>query len=132
MSQAFSDATQPPTQTAIAAALGAAAEVWDGALATFEAAGASVGWRHYRDGGWLAKATRGHQTMAWLRVGPGEVRVTFYFPARLRDELEPALAPDLRDQVRNATGRSIAISLKLTHPNLVHLHSLVELKQRLR
>lgn len=106
--------------------------MWHEAIATFNAAGVGVGWRYYRDGGWLAKATRGHQTMAWLRVGPGEIRVTFSFPARLRNELEPALAPALREQVRDATGRSVAISLELTSTDLTYLQALVELKRRLR
>lgn len=132
MSQAFSDETAPPTRTAIAAALGTAAGAWDEAAATFEAAGVSVGWRYYRDGGWLAKATRGHQTMAWLRVGPGALRATFYFPARLRGELESELAPQLREQANNAIGRSIAISLELASPDLTHLEALVGLKLRMR
>jgi len=84
-------------------------------VAAFEDAGATVEWRYYRDGGWLAKATSRRQTIAWLRVEPGQLRISFSFPAPLRDQLldEVALAT-IRDQIIEAPGRSIALSLGLS------------------
>lgn len=115
MSQAFTEEATPPTEDSIAAALGVAAPVWATTVAAFEGIGASVEWRYYRDGGWLAKATKRSQTVAWLRVEPGHLRVTFYFAARFRELLldEVAIAT-LHEQVAAATGRTIALSLELS------------------
>lgn len=116
MSQAFTEEATPPTEDSIAAALGVAAPVWATTVAAFEGIGATVEWRYYRDGGWLAKATKRSQTIAWLRVEPGQLRVTFYFAARFRDLLldEVGIDAALRDRVADSTGRTIPLSLELS------------------
>ncbi len=115
MSQAFSEEATHPTPERIAAALGDAASVWATTVAAIEEVGSTVEWRYYRDGGWLAKATKRSQTIAWLRVEPGHLRVTFYFAARFRELLldEVGINATLREQVDAATGRTIALSLEL-------------------
>ena len=115
MSQAFNEEATRPTPESIAAALGDAAPVWVRTVAGLEEVGATVEWRYYRDGGWLAKATKRSQTIAWLRVEPGHLRVTFYFAARFRELLldEVGIDATLREQVEAATGRTIALSLEL-------------------
>jgi hypothetical protein len=84
MGTAFRDVELEPTETALREALGSSAEMWEQAVALFAEVGASVTWRHYRDGGWLAKAVGGKKTVAWLAVEDGYVRVTFYFAERHR------------------------------------------------
>ncbi|PKQ31607.1 MAG: hypothetical protein CVT62_07095 [Actinobacteria bacterium HGW-Actinobacteria-2] len=134
MSQAFNEEATPPTAESIAAALGVAAPVWATTVAALEGVGATVEWRYYRDGGWLTKATKRSQTIAWLRVEPGHLRVTFYFAARFRELLldEVAIAT-LHEQVAAATGRTIALSLELSEASsLDQLLTLVALKARAR
>lgn len=115
MSQAFNEEATRPTPESIAAALGDAAPVWATTVAALEEVGAAVEWRYYRDGGWLAKATNRRQTIAWARVEPGQLRVSFFFATRFRDVLleEVGIDATLREQVEAATGRSIALSLEL-------------------
>lgn len=130
MSQAFTEEATPPTAESIAAVLGAAAPVWATTVAAFEGIGATVEWRYYRDGGWLAKATKRTQTIAWLRVEPGHLRVTFYFAARFRELLldEEGIAT-LREQIADSTGRAIALSLELSEtPAPDQLLALIALK----
>lgn len=130
MSQAFTEEATPPTEESIATALGDAAPAWATTVAAFEGIGATVEWRYYRDGGWLAKATKRSQTIAWLRVEPGQLRATFYFAARFRELLlaEAGIAT-LREQIADSTGRTIALSLGLGDTSsLDQLLTLVALK----
>jgi hypothetical protein len=134
MGQAFNDESNPPTPASIAAALGDAAPVWRQTVAMFEAAGVTVEWRYYRDGGWLAKATRRSQTIAWMRVEPGHLRVTFYFAARFRELLlaDSVLDATLREQIANSTAHTITLSPEMTDlpVNPRQLLVLIALKNR--
>jgi hypothetical protein len=133
MSQAFTEEATPPTAESIAAALDVAAPVWATTVAAMEEIGATVEWRYYRDGGWLAKATKRSQTIAWLRVEPGHLRVTFYFAARFRELLldEGALDDTLREQVAASAGRTIALRFELSETStLDRLVALLALKVR--
>jgi hypothetical protein len=87
MGSAFKEASIEPTDARIGDALGSSAEVWAQAVALFEGVGASVSWRYYRDGGWLARASRGKATVAWLAVEEGLLRIAFYFAQRHREVL---------------------------------------------
>jgi len=136
MGQAFPDQSQPPTPELIAEALGEGTSAWLEALGAFADAGVDVAWRYYRDGGWLAKATRGKATMAWMSVEPGLARITFYFPARLRDTI--LASPDLDDTLRESvattapTGKSLPVTLRLPDVPASQVPVVLELKQRLR
>ncbi len=136
MGQAFPDQSQPPTPKAIAEALGDADAAWQEALGAFADAGVDVAWRYYRDGGWLAKATRGKATMAWMSVEPGLARITFYFPARLRDTIlaSPDLDDTLRERIAAAApvGKSLPVTLHLPDFPASQVPVVLELKQRLR
>lgn len=110
MGTAFRDADTEPTEAAIHDALGSSAEMWEQAVELFAEAGASVTWRHYREGGWLAKAVVGKKTVAWLAVEEGYVRVTFYFAERHRAVL--VAADGLTTEVRERIG-STPLSGKL-------------------
>lgn len=90
MGTACRDADTEPTEAVIREVLGSSAEMWEQAVALFAEAGASVTWRHYREGGWLAKAAVGKKTVAWLAVEDGYVRVTFYLAERHRAVLAAA------------------------------------------
>ena len=136
MGQAFPDQSQPPTPELIAEALGEADIAWKEAPDAFADAGVDVTWRYYRDGGWLAKATRGKATMAWMSVEPGLARITFYFPVRLRDTIlaGPDLDDTLRERIAGATpvGKSLPVTLHLPDVPASQVPIVLELKQRLR
>ena len=136
MGQAFSDESQPPTPAAIAEALGASTSAWQEALDAFAEAGVDVAWRYYRDGGWLAKVTLGKTTMAWMGVEPGAARITFYFPARLRDTIMAGSELDERLRVRIAgaapVGKSLPVTIVLPEDPAGQVPVILELKKRLR
>ena|GEM_PF-1789428 len=136
MGQAFNDESQPPTPETIAEALGDADAAWQEALAAFADAGVDVTWRHYRDGGWLAKDTLGKTTMAWMSVEPGLARITFYFPARLRETIldSPELDGTLCERIADAApvGKSLPVTLRLPETPAGQLPIILELKRRLR
>ena len=117
MSSVFVDAGQAPTPESIGTALGPAADAWHGALAAAAARGVDVAWRYYRDGGWLARASRGGRTVAWLSVGPGLVKVAFYFAERHRALLveDAGLPRQLRERIASTAlvGRLLPVALEL-------------------
>jgi hypothetical protein len=110
MGSVFAEAGAEPTGAAIREALGSRSRAWDQTMTVFAEAGVLVSWRYYRDGGWLAKATRGNKTIAWLAVEDGFVRVTFHFAERHRATLAEAdgLARQVRDRIA-----AIAVSRRL-------------------
>ena len=116
----FSDPAVQPTDELIGDALGASVQAWTGFGDALTAAGVTVGWRYYRDGGWLAKAVRGSKTVAWMSVDKGFARVTFYFAARLRDALCDAadVPARVRDEIKAgaAVGKLVPVTLELRTP----------------
>lgn len=100
----FQDSAIAPDAASIEAALGENRAVWHELLSVCAAAGVQVQWRYYRDGGWLAKVTKGTKTIAWIAVDDGFVRVTCHFAARHRTMLiDAASLPDpVREQARTA------------------------------
>jgi len=107
-----------PNRQRISAVLGAAMQGWtalESALAEppFDL---SLSWRHYRDGGWLCKALRGQQNLAWLAVWDRYFTVTFYFAARHRADLVALpIGADLRRQAAEAemTGRMLLLVIEV-------------------
>lgn len=93
MGSVFQDSEVKPSDEMIRAALGSKPEAWNLVITLLTDAGTVLSWRYYRDGGWLAKATLGKKTIAWLAVEDGFVRVTFYFAERHRTTLRNL--PDL-------------------------------------
>ena len=83
----FKDPGNQPTPGLIEEALDEAAPCWTMLTDHFADAGAPVEWRYYREGGWLAKAVGKGQTVGWLSVEDGYVRVTCYFAERHRISL---------------------------------------------
>jgi hypothetical protein len=112
----FRDPAVEPTTERIQAVLGAAVEAWDRLLRLVDDSGLVLDWRFYRDGGWLAKVTKGTKTVAWVNVVPGCVRATCYFAERDRGAIadDPALPADVRSRVAAAAliGRSLPVSLE--------------------
>ena len=104
MPTAFRDPDIEPTSARIHAALGPAGDAWDELTGLLTEAGLDLTWRYYRDGGWLAKATNGKKTIAWLSVEPGQVKITFYFAERHRTTLaeDPTLSAGLRERIGTA------------------------------
>jgi hypothetical protein len=114
---AFNDPAAHPTPELIHSALGSSADVWDELVGLLTDAGATVGWRHYRDGGWLAKASRCGKTVAWLSVEDGFARCTFYFAERHRQVLAhaPGICDALRSRIAGVplTGRLLPVPLEV-------------------
>lgn len=74
--------------------------------------------------------------MAWMSVEPGLARITFYFPARLRETVlaSPDLDDTLRERVATTapTGKSLPVTLRLPDVPTSQVPIVLELKQRLR
>lgn len=117
MHPAFNDPAVHPTPELIHSALGPSGDAWDELVNLLTEAGATVGWRHYRDGGWLAKASRGSRTVAWLSVEDGFARCTFYFAERHRRALvdAPGICDTLRSRIAGVplTGRLLPVPLEV-------------------
>jgi hypothetical protein len=113
---AFRDPAVEPTTERIHAVLGAAAAAWDLLVELVAESGMAIAWRYYRDGGWLAKVTRGAQTVAWVNVAPGCVGATCYFAERDRAGIadDRDLPADVRDRVAVVApiGKSVPVSLE--------------------
>lgn len=120
MGSVFSDAGVQPTSGAIREALGSRWQAWEQTLAVFAEAGVLVSWRYYRDGGWLAKGTRGNKTIAWLAVEDGFVQVSFHFAERHRAALAEAdgLARQVRDRIAATavSGRLLSVTFEVREP----------------
>ena len=137
MTTAFRDPATEPTTTRIHAALGAAGDVWDQLVGLLEESGLAMGWRYYRDGGWLARVTRGSKTVAWVNVAPGCVRATCYFTERDRGEIadDPDLPADVRDRVAAVAlvGKLLPVSLEArTSEDVRTIGTVLQRKLRLR
>jgi hypothetical protein len=133
VSNVFTDPHVRPDPDTVRAALGEAAETWDAVNDMFAEVAAEVTWRHYRDGGWLAKATHRGKTLAWVTVHRGVLHVSFHFSEQLRGELieAPGLSPKLHERLARApvSGQLFSIPLDLrTSSNVAEVEELVALK----
>jgi len=93
----------------------------------------AITWRYYRDGGWLAKATLGSKTVAWVNVAPGCVRATCYFAERDRAGIadDRDLPVDVRNRVAVVApiGKSVPVSLEArTSEDVSTIGAVVRLK----
>ncbi|WP_291378459.1 DUF3788 family protein [Demequina sp.] len=117
MGSAFKEASIEPTDARIREALGSSADVWAQAVALFEDASASVSWRYYRDGGWLARASRGKTTVAWLAVEEDLLKIAFYFAQRHREVLtdSEAIPHELQERiaVEPMMGKVLPVSIEV-------------------
>ncbi len=117
VTSAFRDPGVEPTTERIQAALGPAGVAWNELATLLTESGLDLAWKYYRDGGWLARATRGSRTIAWLSAADGHARVTFYFAERHRATLvtDPALPADLRERVAAAAliGRLLPVTVEV-------------------
>jgi hypothetical protein len=135
MGTIFRDVEAEPTPAAIRDVLGPRADLWEASTAAFAGVGAPVSWRHYRDGGWLARAAAGKKTIAWLAVEDGFVRVTFYFAERHRAALmdAAALSGEIRDRVEAAPliGRLLPVTLEVRNAaDIAAVRTVLALKLR--
>jgi len=120
MEQPFTHPEAMPDDDAIAQVLGDAYATWAATVAMLSNAGATPTWHYYRDGGWLAKATKGSKTIAWLAIDDGERpcgKLTFYFAERLRDDVlsSPGLSDERRQELvaTKPIGRSLPVQFDL-------------------
>lgn len=117
MTSAFRDPDVEPTPARIRAALGPSGDAWDELVKVIAEADLDIAWRYYRDGGWLAKGSKGSKTIAWLSVEPGQAKITFYFAERHRTSLaeDPTLTAGLRERIGTTAmiGRLLPVSLEV-------------------
>ncbi|MFW0787241.1 DUF3788 family protein [Gordonia sp. CPCC 206044] len=115
MGTALSDPDDPPTQESIGETLGPAAGAWSAFTQTLADNDVVAEWRHFRDGGWLLKATRGRKTVAWADIHDGFFRVAFHFAERLRPALlsNETLSRDLRRRIADTPPRGKLVSIAL-------------------
>lgn len=135
MTSVFRDPGIEPTTESIRAALGPAADAWDELTALIAETGSLLAWRYYRDGGWLARASKGRKTIAWLSVAHGHARITFHFAERDRSILahDPAITDELRHQIATAplSGRLLPVTLDLhDRRHLPQVRALLSTKQQ--
>lgn len=129
MGSVFRDSGAEPTDAAIHHVLGPRADVWEESTALFSGIGASISWRYYREGGWLAEAAAGKKTIAWLAVDESLVRITFYFAERHRAAFRDA--SDIRGEVRERieatplSGRLLPVTFEVRSSEDVALVSAV-------
>lgn len=110
------DPGSQPTPGLIEETLNAAAPCWTMLTDLFADVGATIKWRYYREGGWLAKAVGKGKTVGWLSVEDGYVRVTCYFAERHRipllgDEGLAALHPVIANT--RLSGRLLPVTLEV-------------------
>lgn len=99
----LTDPDVAPDDERVAAVLGDSCAAWTRLTGLLADSGLDLAWRHYRDGGWLCRATRGGKNVAWLAVWEGYATVTCYFAARHRPGLTRLPIPEaLRAQVAAA------------------------------
>ncbi len=136
MGLVFDDPKVEPTTALVDDALGPASEAWHALQGVLAAAGTTVAWRHYRDGGWLARATKGSKTVAWMQVDSGYARMTCYFAERHRTALAEADLPAaLRAQIvgQEMVGRMLPFSLQVRAlDDVTAAATVLALKQSLR
>lgn len=125
MGSVFQERETPPTDETIRAALRAHPDAWAQLEALLHSKEAVVSWRYSRDGGWLAKATLGKKTIAWLAVEDGFVRITFYFAERHRDTLRtlpglPAMTQE-RIAVTPMSGKLLPVTFEVRTANDVNI-----------
>jgi len=127
-----------PTADEIKSALGPANKAWRSLLETLDADGIGVVWKWYRDGGWLARATKGSKTILWARIDEaGFVDGSCYFAARLRDALAdfPGLTPQQATDIRTAKlwGKQVPVPFELrTVADVKAIKPIVEAKLKLK
>ncbi len=130
------DPDSQPTPGLIAETLHDAAACWTMLTDHFADVGATVEWRYYREGGWLAKAVGKGRTVGWLSVEDGYVRVTCYFAERHRtplldDESLAALHQVIADTP--LSGRLLPVTLEVRSPSDVGTaHRVIAAKIRLK
>jgi len=119
MANAFPDRDAPePSAAAIMNVLGAANGAWLELVDYLEAKGASVTWKWYRDGGWLARAAKGSKTLLWASIDDaGFVDGAVHFAARLREAVAdfPGVPAAQAQRIRTAElwGKMVSVPFEL-------------------
>ena len=136
----FRDRDRAPSPDSIAEALGPKlALVWDKLLDRMKELhpDIEVGWAYYADAkGWLMKVRRKSKTMFWGSIERQHIRVAFYFPERLREEVLSSHLSETRKKQLRATkpvGKLCAVPLRVTSDLVIRdVMALIELKKSLK
>ena len=101
MEQLLKDPNTQLTDEFFAAILGDSFAAWKVLNENLSNAGVSLEWRHYKDGGWLAKATHKKKTIFWGSVSEGFFSASFLFSEKphLRAGIQEL---DISDDIKNA------------------------------
>lgn len=97
--------------------MGSAGAAWADLAGLIADAGLDLAWKYYRDGGWLARASDGGRTIAWLKVADGHAIVTCYFAERHRPALvaDATLSAELRERIAGTAmiGRMLPVTVEV-------------------
>ena len=101
MEQLLKDPNTQLTDEFFAAILGDSFAAWKVLNENLSNADVSLEWRHYKDGGWLAKATHKKKTIFWGSVSEGFFSASFLFSEKphLRAGIQEL---DISDDIKNA------------------------------
>jgi len=132
--QLMKDPNTKLTDEFFAMALGSNITLWNTFNETLPSLDISLTWRHYKDGGWLAKATRKNKTIFWGSVSDGYFSANFNFleKSSLR---EGVLELDISDEIKNTlthtpTGKWFSIVVDVCNENqLSDLYKLISYKK---
>ena len=122
------------TDEFLSAALGNSYTAWkilNGKLPSYDIV---LEWRHYRDGGWLAKVIHKKKTVFWGAASEGFFIVSFSFAEKphLRAGVQEL---DISDDVKNSIvnspkGKSFSITINVDNENqLSDIYALIDYKK---
>ena len=105
--------------------------VFNGKLPSYEIV---LEWRHYKDGGWLAKAVYKKKTVFWCSVSDSFFTINFSFSEKphLRASVQEL---DISDDVKNSIvstpkGKSFSIKINVYNENqLSNIYALIDYKK---
>lgn len=95
----------------------------------------SLEWRFYKDGGWLAKATRKKKTIFWGEPGSGYFTIAIHFNERNKEGvLELDIADELKQIFSNTPsngGKLTTLKIKIySEDELPDVYQLIDYKRR--
>ena len=132
--QLLRDPNTELTDEFLAMALGAGFALWQAFNNKLPDFDISLEWRHYKDGGWLAKATNKKKTIFWGSVSEGFFTVSFNFSEKphLRTGIQEL---NISDNVKNnlvstPKGKSFSIIINISNQNqLSDIYELIDYKK---
>ena len=130
----MSDPNTKLTDEFLAMALGDSYTAWSEFSGKLQSYDIALEWRHYKDGGWLAKAIHKKKTIFWGSVSEGFFTVSFNFSEKphLRAGIQEF---NISDNVKNnlsstPKGKSFSITINISsEEQLSDIYELIDYKK---